>query len=360
MLRPDRSQLLLMSASALFCAGGLLAGEWAVRTWPPDRIRLSPARSAIVHSRVYGWQLRARWTQRDEAGHQVSTDQAGRRVQAAGTAAAGAMRVAILGDSVAFGTGVDDLETFASLLSSREGWTVANFAVPGWGIDQSLLRYENEVRAWRPSAVVLNVCLANDLADSMLTHYLYDPAWPKPYFTIEDGRLRRHEEHLVRSRTKLAWLWLWEHSHLLSLVASRGGEAAHPELGHWMGRRKTAVKDEDTASRLAVLQLLELRDATRADGAAFLVVLHPDRAAFEERSPLAARLRGDLTATGLPALDLAARYRDAGWSFSDLTLDGLGHLSPRGHAVAEREIRDALAGGRPSASTVGAEGAAQR
>jgi hypothetical protein len=354
--RPDRSQLLLLSASALFCAGLLLAGEWTVRAWRPDRIRLSPARSAIVHSRVYGWQLRARWRDRDDAGHQVSTDSAGRRVQAVAT---GAPRVAILGDSVAFGTGVDDLETFASLLSSREGWTVANFAVPGWGIDQSLLRYEHEVRGWRPSAVVLNVCLANDLADNMLAHYLYDPAWPKPYFTIEDGRLRRHDSHLVRSRAKLGWLWLWEHSHLLNLLASRG-DGQRLEIGHWMGRRKVAVKDEDAAARLAVLQVLQLRDATRTAGAQLLVALHPDRAAFEERSPLAARIRGDLAAAGLPTLDLAERYRVAGWSFADLMLDGLGHLSPHGHAVAEREIRDALAGERPSASAGGAGSADQR
>ena len=342
MRRPDRPQLVLLSASVLFCAGLLLAGEWAVRAWRPDRIRLSPARSAIVHSRLYGWQLRAGWTHRDEAGHQVSTDPARRRVQATGGSTANAPRVAILGDSVAFGTGVGDLETFASLLSSREGWTVANFAVPGWGIDQSLLRYEHEVRAWRPSAVVLNVCLANDLADNMLAHYLYDPAWPKPYFTIEDGRLRRHDAHLVRSRAKLGWLWLWEHSHLLSLLASGGG-GERREIGHWMGRRKLAVKDEDAAVRLAVLQVQQVRDATRANGAELLVALHPDRAAFEERSPLAARLRDGLLAAGLPALDLGDRYRQAGWSFGDLMLDGLGHLSPRGHAVAEQEIRDALA-----------------
>ncbi len=347
MRRPRLAPLLLLSGSTLFSAALLLAAEWAVRAQRLERIRLSPARSAIVHSPLYGWQLRPNWTQRDEGGRQISTDGDRRRVPARAEAAAGAPRVAMLGDSVAFGAGVDDAETFASLLSSREGWTVGNFAVPGWGIDQSLLRYEHEARGWRPSVTVLNVCLANDLADIMLAHYLYDPAWPKPYFTIEDGRLVGHDDHLVRSRPRRAWRWLWENSHLLNLLASR--PTREPEdSGHWMGRRRVAIKDEATAQRLAVLEVQRLADATRADGTTVLVVLHPDRAAFEERSPLAVRLQDGLSAAGVPALDLGARYREAGWAFADLTLDGLGHLSPRGHAVVADEIRDALA--RPSAS----------
>jgi hypothetical protein len=252
----------------------------------------------------------------------------------------------VLGDSVAFGAGVGDAETFASLLSSREGWAVGNFAVPGWGIDQSLLRYEHEARGWGPTAVVLNVCLANDLADIMLAHYLYDPAWPKPYFTIEEGRLVGHDDHLVRSRPRRAWLWLWENSHLVNLLASRPAQEPG-DGGHWMGRRRVAIKDEATAQRLAVLEVRRLADAARAEGTTLLVVLHPDRAAFEERSPPAVRLKDGLSAAGVPALDLGARYREAGWAFADLTLDGLGHLSPRGHAVVADAIRDALARLRP-------------
>lgn len=346
--RVSRPHLILLALSTLFCAALLLAGEWAVRARRPDRIRLSPARSAIVHSSVYGWQLRRNWTNRDEQGRLISTDSAGRRVPAGPHPDASATRVAVLGDSIAFGAGVDDGETFANLLGARAGWTVANFAVPGWGTDQSTLRYEQEARGWRPSIVVLNVCLANDLADNMLAHYLYDPAWPKPYFTIQDGELRQHADHLVRSRSRRAWLWLWEHSHLLNLLASRPGTEPR-EASHWMGRRRLAVKDEDAATRLAVSVVKRLRDDAGRDGVTLLVALHPDRAAFEERSTLAARLREGLSTGGVPALDLGERYRAAGWEFDALMLDGLGHLSPRGHAVAADVIRDAL----PSRTSAG-------
>ena len=40
-----------------------------------------------------------------------------------------------------------------------------------------------------------------------------------------------------------------------------------------------------------------------------------------------------LRADGIESIDLGARYRGSAWAFSDLTLDGLGHLSPRGHQV---------------------------
>ena len=333
--------LLLLAASTLGCVALLLAAEWLVRARAPERLRLSPARSAIVHSSRYGWQLRPDWRFRDEQGRQVSTDGARRRVPARPDDGAGDTRVAVLGDSVAFGTGVDDQETFANRLAAREGWTVANFAVPGWGTDQSLLRYRHEAREWRPSVVVLNVCLANDLADNMLATYLYDPSWPKPYFTLENGTPRPHDDHLVRSRGRRAWRWLWENSHLLSLLAGRA-QGEPPDARHWMGRRRIAVKDDAAATVLTVALVKALQGATESEGVQLVVALHPDRATFEGRSPLAVRLGDGLTAAGVPVLDLAARYRAAGWAFGDLTLDGLGHLSARGHAVAAEGIGETI------------------
>jgi hypothetical protein len=324
----------LVTGSSLACAALLLAGEWAVRRAHPERLRRAPARSAVVHSTAYGWQLRPSWTQRDGTG--FTTDAARCRSQPP-PAAPGAPRVLVLGDSVTFGTGVADDQTFAHLLG-RRGLTVANFGVPGWGIDQSLLRFEREGAAFRPSVVALNVCLANDLADIMLASYLYDPQWPKPFFTIEDGALRLHDAHVHPSVLRRAWRSLWEGSHLLSLVASPAAGTPDDDEAHWQGRRKRAVKDEETAVRLALLQIRRLQDGVSGSGARLVVLLHPDRAAFEERSDLAALLAEALRAEGTETIDLGARYRRAGWAFSDLTLDGLGHLSPRGHQV----VADAL------------------
>ena len=47
-----------------------------------------------------------------------------------------------------------------------------------------------------PAAVVLNVCVGNDILDNALPVYLYDGATPKPYFTLEGADLRLHDEHV--------------------------------------------------------------------------------------------------------------------------------------------------------------------
>jgi hypothetical protein len=204
----------LLAASLVAYGGRLLAAEWAVRAAHPDRLRLSAARSAIVPSAEYGWQLRPNWTQRD------------------GTA----------------------------------------------------------------------------------------------FTTV-------HDAHLHGSAARRAWRSLWERSHLLSLLAT---PAAAPDEGdgtHWMGRRKRAVKEEETAVRLAVSMMHRLRVRAEGAEARFVVVLHPARAAFEERTDLPGLLAEALRADATEVIDLAALYRESARAFSELALDGAGHLSPRGHQV---------------------------
>lgn len=322
----------LVLGSSLACVALLVAAECSVRRAHPERLRRAPARSAVVHSTAYGWQLRPSWTQRD--GTRFTTDAARCRTQPP-PGPPDAPRVLVLGDSIAFGTGVADEETFAHRLGSR-GLTVANFAVPGWGIDQSLLRFEREGLAFRPSVVALNVCIANDLADGMLPAYLYDPDWPKPFFTAEDGTLRLHDAHVHRSTARRAWRRFWEQSHLLSLLVSPPSgplEAGAAHAAHWQARRKRAVRDEEEALRLALLQVRRLHARAAGGGARLVVLLHPDRTAFEGRTDWTAVLAEALRAEGIEAIDLRDRYRAGAWTYADLTLDGLGHLSRRGHQV---------------------------
>lgn len=327
----------LFAGSSLACAALVLGAEWAVRSAHPERLHRAPARSAVVHSPTYGWELRPNWTQRD--GARFTTDAARCRRQPA--APAGARRVVVLGDSIAFGTGVTDHETFAYQLG-RRGLAVSNLAVPGWGIDQSLLRFEREGVLLRPAVVALNVCLANDLADNMLASYLYDGGWPKPYFTVEEGRLRLHDAHVHRSPARRAWRALWERSHLLNLLAAPRAAVLEVDRAHWQGRRRRAVKDEETAVQLAMAMTRRLQGRAALRGARLVVLLHPDRAGFDGRSDMAALLAEALRAEGIDAVDLGARYRRAGWAYDDLTLDGVGHLSPRGHRVVADLLASAV------------------
>ncbi|HEX6738597.1 MAG TPA: hypothetical protein VF310_10010, partial [Vicinamibacteria bacterium] len=100
--------------------------------------------SPVVYSQVYGWELRRSWRGRDPSGAPITLDAEGRRVTPHRAAGKG-RRVVMLGDSIAFGTGVADGQTFAHRLGELDpGLEVVNLAVPGYGTDQSLLRLERE------------------------------------------------------------------------------------------------------------------------------------------------------------------------------------------------------------------------
>lgn len=95
-------------------------------------------------------------------------------------------RLVLLGDSVAFGHGVNDDQTIAHFLPkeirriSHRPWDVVNLAVPGYGIDQIRRRCLAHRSRLRPKCVV----------------YLFHPndIWPNPHlrsYRANDGTFRR-------------------------------------------------------------------------------------------------------------------------------------------------------------------------
>ena len=66
--------------------------------------------------------------------------------------------IAVLGDSYAFGEKVRYEDAFPAQLEERLGpqYRVLNFGVPGYGVDQSYLRYISDVLSWKPEIVVFS------------------------------------------------------------------------------------------------------------------------------------------------------------------------------------------------------------
>jgi hypothetical protein len=80
---------------------------------------------------------------------------------------AGIKRVAVLGDSFAWGWGVSENEMFTAILQhNMPGIEVLNFGVPGYGPTQYYL-LRNRALNFEPDAVVIAFCLFNDFADSV-------------------------------------------------------------------------------------------------------------------------------------------------------------------------------------------------
>ena len=100
----------------------------------------------------------------------------------------GMLRAVAIGDSFTFGVGVDDGERFTDLLEGMvDDVEVINLGVAGYGTDQELRVLETQAFSYDPDAVILTVCVLNDL-DDIKFRRMY--SWPKPYYSLEKSRLR--------------------------------------------------------------------------------------------------------------------------------------------------------------------------
>jgi hypothetical protein len=75
--------------------------------------------------------------------------------------------VLVLGDSYSFGTGVNDDEVYAAVLSEElgDGYDTVNFSVGGWGLTQHIRRFYEFGRLYDPTAVIVQFC-DNDPRDN--------------------------------------------------------------------------------------------------------------------------------------------------------------------------------------------------
>jgi hypothetical protein len=327
---------------ALWCAGAALAGivalELLARKAAPDY--LVRTRGYNVFSDTYGWQSR-RGVSLLSGGKRVTFNRRGYRGRELPLPRREPLvRAIVLGDSIAFGLGVGDDETFTSLLDRRDnGIEAANLSVLGYGPDQELLLLLNEGLRYHPDVVVLAVCLANDFAEAMLPVSLYDGGTAKPRFEVVGDALRLDRSPLERSsRTRLRQ-WLSDHSLLFNLAASRPAPAAGE---HWRQRKDAALRDEERALRLSLALVTRMAELCRERGITFLVATFPDRFSFRRTPGLAARYLRALAEREIATIDMSTYFRQVGSHLKAVALDGTGHLSPVGHevtaAVLEREI----------------------
>ena len=93
--------------------------------------------------------------------------------------------ILVVGDSYAMGAEVDDDSTWPAFLQTAVGRRVLNAAVPGYGIDQVVLRGELLVLTVKPDTLLVGM-IADDVERARM-RILW--GLQKPYFEVDNGKL---------------------------------------------------------------------------------------------------------------------------------------------------------------------------
>ncbi len=354
---------------------GLLVAEGVLR-WREAAIRASdrPDPGMIRYDPQWGWRLMPGWTgthRHRDFTVRYRINERGFRLDPAQPAHRRGRVVAVVGDSFAFGLGVNDEETFTSLLN--RGWsnTYLNLSVPGYSTDQQALLIESVLPEYRPDELWLVVYVGNDLLDNQFARPLQFNA-AKPYFergptglVLQNVPVPLASRPLRAPPPDLETAVLGEDAARLSWGARsvRRWALARMFRNLLAGRTDYRARLEahlQPAAELFTALLARIREGTRRAGVELRVLVLAGRSFVEEPGSLSAQyqqffaesvLQG-CRAAAVPAYhlaaELAAEYQRSGQRLYH-PFDG--HLNRRGHEVVCQTIVRALAPALPPATT---------
>jgi len=222
------------------------------------------------------------------------------------------------------------------------GWEVLNLGVSGYGVAQSVLRYEKLGARYRPDVAVLGFFIHDYFRNEDRFR-----SYAKPYFTLErEGRLSLHDEHLFPPE-----LLLEQYQRGERRVGGPGHSYAWAALQGAMRRPFRALRLERDHStwRLFAALLRRFRDDVREHGGTPLLLIIPTRPAryagtIYEQIDRAAR--EEAHSLDLPVVALADVFHaspDAARPEPIYNSDALGgHLSVAGNRETARLLGESV------------------
>jgi hypothetical protein len=208
----------------------------------------------------------------------------------------GSTRVIVLGDSYAFGLGVDEEHTFVrqleTFLNARfpedSEYQVINMGVTGYATDQEYILFQEIGMRLAPDLVILVVCDNDFLANT--ENFAYRRYY-KPFFELDtrgDVVLRGSPVPRLSRRQRIK-LFLGQESTLWNFVRSRKSNSLAPILDFFEvdTPRPSGMSQIQITTRLVA----EIADRAEAAGARFLTINTAHRG---ERTPLFHEMRPQL------------------------------------------------------------------
>ena len=372
--------------AATTCAALFIAAEIVTRRFFP----VENVGTVIRFDPVLGWSLdpgsRVHVVDRGRGiDYRVRVNSIGMREREVAERQPGRPRILHIGDSVAFGAGVDARWRCSDFMARALAGTaeVLNTAVPGFGTDQELLLLQRIAPQLEPDIVVLDFFMVNDVINNGLEHLFLGTA-PKPRFQVEGDSLvlaspvRRPETPPVR-RVAYGFRNLLQESHFLVMLVrglkrAGGAGAETPShdafpLGFGRGRGGASVTHwsvfespydagMEKAWRTTEAILLGVKQYCDRIGADLIVFVFPlieadddwrqwliegagvaaDRLDFH--APFV-RLEGFCGRHGIDCVYPRAEFREAARR-RQLYLERDGHPNAYGHALAARVLLEHL------------------
>jgi hypothetical protein len=321
-------RLLLIPVAVFAVLVGILLAELSARVLFPQ---WAPAREERVkfwkYSELLGWEHRP-----GQNGHfdhrdfsvEVSINTLGRRDGEASREKGSKRRLLVLGDSFAWGFGVEEEERFSEVLDlSLAGWELLNAAVSGYGTAQELLYLKERGMALKPDALLLLFCendFLNNVRSEEYWHY-------RPVFTLEKDSLELRNVPVPRaSRRQKVERFLWGKTWLGPRL-----DMGIWRLKQWLrGKREMTPGTKDIGDfRVTGELLLAIRDRCHVAGIPFLLVSIPMEK--EGRN----WLRDFASEQNLKLLQLDETFDNSG---ENLMLPHDNHWNGRGHELAAQTI----------------------
>ncbi len=247
-------------------------------------------------------------------------------------------RILVLGDSFAWGYGVEESERFSQLLEEALGVEVINAGVSGYSTDQELLWYRNEGIKYETDLVIV-VFAGNDVGDN--DRQLVNTIYYKPKFVIEDEQLvpigypvpktspQGKFIYSLSQRSALAYFLVQRYFDLLSLSTRLKVDSDHANLP------VSGINAEREPFELTIALLDEIRNVAESKESKFVIVAtdrwwnSPSEETYED-------FIATLQTKGFLVLDVeAAPDFDPG----EMLIPEDGHWSRAGHEFVAEKIK---------------------
>ena len=247
-------------------------------------------------------------------------------------------RILVLGDSFAWGYGVEESERFSQLLEEALGVEVINAGVSGYSTDQELLWYRSEGIKYETDLVIL-VFAGNDVGDN--DRELVSTIYYKPKFILKRGQLvptgypvpKTSPQGIfiysLSQRSALAYFLIQRYFDLLTLY---GNSKANSEQANSPASGPSAEK-EPFALTIALID--EMKNVAESRKAKFMIVTtdrwwnHPSEETYRD-------FIDTLQTEGFLVLDVESV---PGFDPEEMLIPNDGHWNQSGHEFVAEKVK---------------------